>query len=98
VLVRNDEQLDLTLGLELTQPFALFIEEISCDIDRNLRDDSRGSILTQLLTDQPQNGQRHRFDAANAADSHATGANNMAGLSQRRAQPLPGHFEQAEAG
>ena len=89
VLVRDDDQLDFTLVLERAQPFALFIEEVGGHIDRHLRNDARGSVLAQLLTNQPQNGQRHRFDAADTADPDAPGTNNVAGLTQRRPQPLP---------
>ena len=97
VLVRNQHDLHAALGLDVVQPFALFVHEIGGDIDRQLRDDLRGAVLAGFLSDQAQDGKCQRLDAADAAHAGAARARDMSGIADRRTQTLPRHLQQSEA-
>jgi hypothetical protein len=82
VRVRHHDQLGFALVLESAQPFALLVEQVGGDIDRHLHDDSRGAILTHFLADEPKYRERERFDAADAADAHASWADDVTGFAE----------------
>ena len=77
---------------------ALFIKQEGGDLDGQLHDDPPGAVFHRLFLNQPQHAQSQRFDVADGALAVATRAHDMAGLIKRRAQPLPRHFQQTEAG
>src|SRR5579863_6840454 len=97
VLVRDDDELGAALVLERAQPLALLVDQVGRHRHRYLRDDARGAVLAQLLADQTQYRERHRLDAADAADAHAARADDVARIAERGPQPLARHLEQPEA-
>ena len=97
VLVRDDDELGSALILERAQPVALLVHEVGGDGDGNLGHDARGAVLAQFLADQAQHRERHRLDAADAADAYAARTDDVAGFPERGPQALSRHLEQAEA-
>src|SRR5204862_6180291 len=95
--VRHHYEFRFTLVLAGAQPLELVVDEIGGHGDRYLRDDARGAVLAQLLADQAQHRERHRLDAADAADTHAARADDVTGLPERGPQALPRHLQEAEA-
>ena len=77
---------------------ALLIEQKGRDLDRQLGDDPAGFVLHRVFLDQSQHAQRQRFHVADGALAVAARADEVAGFVQRRPQPLPRHFQQAEPG
>ena len=96
-MVGDDDELSLALVLERAQPFALLVDEVGGHIDGYLRDHPRGAVLAQLLPYEPQHGERHGFDTADAADADAARADDVTRLAERGAQPLPRHLQQPKA-
>ena len=97
VAVRYDQKFDVALVLERAQPLALLVHEVGGDFHRHLGDDLGGAVLADLLTDQAQQGERHRLDGADAADAGAARAHLVARIAERGAQALARHLEHAEA-
>ena len=95
--IGHDQEFNFALVLEGAQPLALLVEDVGGDFDRDLHDDARGAVLAQLLADEAQDRERHRLDAADAADADATRAHDVARLAERRPQTLARHLQQSEA-
>ena len=77
---------------------AFFVKQKGRDLNRQLHHHPACPIFHRLFLNQPQHTERQRFHIANGALAVATRADHMTGLIQRRAQPLPRHFQQAKAG
>ena len=61
-----------------------------------MHEDLGGAALAAFFLDAAQHVDRGVFGAANVAGAAAMRAGDEAGFGQRRAQPLPAHFQQAE--
>ena len=85
------------LRLDVVEPFALLVHEVSRDFDRQLRDDLDGAVFARFLADQSQQRERQRLDAANRAHAAAARAGDVGGFADRWTQPLTRKLEQAEA-
>src|SRR5690349_17494014 len=96
VRVRHDHAIDRALVFDGAQPFALFVHEVGGYLDRNLGNDLCSLVLARFFTDQAKDGERHGLDRPDAADAGATRAREVTGITQRRAQTLARHLEQAE--
>ena len=97
VEIRHDDELDIGLIFERTQPLALFIDEISGHIDRHFSDDLGGSIFANLFADESQDGECHRFYRADTADALAARTHFMARVREGWTQSLTRHLEQPKA-
>ena len=95
--VWNDDQGDVVPLLDLVEPPPLLVDQVGRDVHGDLGDHTSGLLLARLLADQPQQGERHRFDAADGAHPEAARAIDVRGLAQRRTQALTRHLEQPEA-
>ena len=95
--IGDHNDLHIVARLETLEPAALFIQQVSCDFDRQLCNNFGSALLSCLFADDAQNSQCERLDAANIADTGTTGASHIARLAQRRTQSLSRHFQQAEA-
>ncbi len=97
VAVGNDDQLDAVAQLDAGDVDPLLVEQEGGDIDRHLQVHCAGVFLHCFFFEDAQDVQRGRFGAADVAGAVAARAGDVAGFGQRRAQALPGKFEQAEA-
>src|SRR5690606_18818583 len=98
LVVRHDHDRRVVAGLDLADRAALLVEQGVGDLRRRLHQHLAGVLLHGVLFGQPQDGQRQRLDAADAAVAAAARADLLARLAERGAQPLARHFQQAEAG
>ena len=96
VEIGHDQQFDVAFVLERTQPLALFVDEIGRYLDRNFGNDLGGPVFARLFTNETQDGERHRFDRADAADSLTARTNLVTRVAERGSQALPRHLEQTE--
>ena len=96
--VRDQQNPDPMPLFDGANRLAFLVEQKGGDLDGQLHDDPAGSILDRLFLNQPQHAQRQRIDVADGALAVAARADDVTGLLQRRTQPLPRHFQQAEAG
>ena len=98
VEVRDDDEIDVALVLQRAQPLALLVDEVGGHVHGDFGDDLGRLVLAGFLADQAQDGQRHGFDRADAADALAARADGVARVAERRPQALARHLEQAETG
>ena len=95
--IGDEHDLCLVAVLDTLHPVALFIQQERCDFHRQLRDDFRGPFLARLFTDQSQNCERQRLDAADRAEARTARTGLVRRFANRRPQALARHLEQAEA-
>ncbi len=97
VIVRQDEDARTGAQLDLGDRVAFLVEQECCNLERHAGANLGGAVLEGFFFDQAQNRQRQRFDVTNDALAVAAWADDAAGLAQRGAQTLAGHFQQTEA-
>ena len=82
--------------LDLTEPFALVVEQVHRDPAGHVNHDLPGARLGTFLLNRPQHVHRAAFGAAHMAEATAMHAGDEAGFGEAGAQPLAAHFHQAE--
>ena len=87
--VADEHDIHVVALLDPVDPVPLLVEHVVAHFDRQLRNDSRGTLLARLLADQAQGRQRQRFNASYVSDSVAAAAHGLCRLLQGRAQSLP---------
>ena len=97
VNIGNQHQIDLVPHLDFRDVDALLVEQEGGDVDRHLAVQGAGVLLHRLLFEDAQDMQGRGLGAADVAGAAAARAGDVAGLGERRAQPLTRQFEQAEA-
>ena len=96
VAVGHDHQIDAVAHLDAGDVDALFVEQESRDIHRDLAMQRAGVFLHGFLFEDAQDVQRGGFGAADVAGAGAARAGDVAGFGERRTQALAREFEQAE--
>ncbi len=95
--VGQDQHAYAGAGFGLGQGVALFVEQEGGDRYGYVGTYFGGAVLQGFFFDQAQHGQGQGLDVADGAAAITARADDAAGLTQRRAQTLTGHFQQAEA-
>ncbi len=96
--VGDDAQADFAALLDLQQVVALLVEQVGGDRHRHDGANFGAAALGGLLLEDAHDRQRQRLHAADRALPVAARAGDVAGLLDRRAQPLAGHLQQSETG
>ena len=97
VIVRQDDDARTGAQLDLGDGITLFVEQERCYRDWHLGTHFGGAVFQGFFFDQAQDGQRQRLDVTDDAGAGATWADDAAAFTQRWAQALTGHFQQAKA-
>lgn len=84
--------------LDAHDGFALFVEQVGGDIDRELSVDAPGVVLHGIFFDHAQDRQCQRLHVADAAEAVAARTRALAEFAERGAQALARHFQQTETG
>ena len=93
----NDHQVRFGALFDVRHVAALLVEQIRGDSQRHAGANDGTALLERLLLDDAQDRQRQGLDVADAALAEAARADFGGEVVERRAQPLPRHFHQAEA-
>ena len=83
--------------LDAPYPVAFLVQEVGRDLDGQLGNHLDRAFLARFFTNDTQYRQCERFNAANRAEARAARTGMVAGLAERRPEPLPRHFQQSEA-
>src|SRR5690606_39143087 len=98
MLVGDDHDRRLVPALDLRQRGALLVEQVVGDLQRRLHQHLAGVVLHRVLLGDADDREAQRFDAAHAAVALAARADDLAGFTERGAQALAAHLQQAELG
>ena len=83
-------------GFDLFDGMALFIQQESRTLDRQMGDHFFRAFLHGFFFENAQHRKRYRFHVAYRALAFTARARQLRGIAQRRTHPLSGHFQQAE--
>src|SRR5690606_13501557 len=97
VRIADQHDLHVVALLDRVDPFALLVQQVVRDLDRQRRDDLRRALLAGFLADEAKDRERERLHAADVAGAVAARADGLRRLLERRPQPLPRELQQPEA-
>ena len=83
---------------DLGDVVAFFVQQVRCNIDRNLGLKSSGAVFERFFLENTKHLNRTGFGVTNSADTVAARAGDVAAFVQRRTKSLAGEFQQAKAG
>ena len=86
--VCDQNYLSLVAILQILYPVTLFVQEVSCDFNRQLSDNFRRALLARFFANNAQDSERQRFGATNGAKASAARAGLVGRLTDRRTQAL----------
>src|SRR5690348_6081660 len=95
-IVTRHQDLDTVAPLDLCQRLALLVQHVERHRRRHIDADLCRPAADALLLDGAEDIKRRRLDRSDKAGAATMRTGLGRGLSQRRAEPLPRHFEQSE--